>query len=79
MEQKLHQVVRDQQHEAQSVKAVWAGHREGQQSNDSNEGNSEYDFFLKKRKKSPTDSTYIAFYKNMPFSSVPHITFFLDQ
>lgn len=38
MEQKLHQVVRDQQHEAQSVKAVWAGHREGQQSNDSNEG-----------------------------------------
>lgn len=71
MEQKLHQVVRDQQHEAQSVKAVWAGHREGQQSNDSNEG------MIKK--KSPTDSTYIAFYKNMPFSSVPHITLFLDQ
>lgn len=74
MEQKLHQVVRDQQHEAQSVKAVWAGHREGQQSNDSNEG-----MIKKKRKKSPTDSTYIAFYKNMPFSSVPHITLFLDQ
>lgn len=45
MEQKLHQVVRDQQHEAQSVKAVWAGHREGQQSNDSNEGT-----ILKKKK-----------------------------
>lgn len=77
MEQKLHQVVRDQQHEAQSVKAVWAGHREGRQSNDSNEGNSEYDFylfiFLNKK------VTYIAFYKNMPFSSVPHITLFLDQ
>lgn len=75
MEQKLHQVVRDQQHEAQSVKAVWAGHREGQQSNDSNEGMIFFFFF----KKSPTDSTYIAFYKNMPFSSVPHITLLLDQ
>lgn len=47
MEQKLHQVVRDQQHEAQSVKAVWAGHREGQQSNDSNEGMIFFFFFFK--------------------------------